>query len=175
MTMKLTIILTTSALIFTGCLSLPDGLHVYETTDGCTSTGFCPYGGESSANYYYAPLREIVISPGQGKLTLFHEGCHAHQHQVILDEIGREPTLDMREWIDTAEGQSFITTTGWTADGGLDPYGPTFLPNETPWAWLSHQSPVEDFANTCALWLAEPEELRHRDPLRYAWAERHLQ
>ena len=156
------------------CMSVPTGLHVYVSEDGCTSTGACPYGGQAVATYYYPPLREIVAAPNQGASTLLHEACHAHQHQVILTETGKEPTINLREWLATAEGTAFITATGWQPDGGTSQWGPTYYPTKTPWAWLSVQSPLEDAANTCSLFYRDPDELEQRSQARYNWAMRFL-
>lgn len=145
------------SLAATACMNLPEGVHIHVTDSGCTTEMDCPYG--RPGNFYWAPLRQVVVMPGQGERTVMHELCHAHQHQVILEELGREPALDLREWYGTSEGQSFSALAA---------------EHPPPWAWLSALTPLEDFANTCALWNVDPDELRKRDPARWEWMKENL-
>jgi len=148
--------LSMAAVLLAGCMSLPDGVHVHRTDTGCTSTNVCPFG-KHSANYYYAPLREVVVHTQAGSIVVLHELCHAHQHAVILEELGQEPTLDLREWYDTSEGQD------WE---GRFPVG-------TVWTW--GPTPLEDFANSCALYNLDKASLQQLDLERYNWVRRELQ
>lgn len=155
------------ALALTGCVGLPAGLRVYVSESGCTPERVCPYGGQSPANYYYAPARVVVLAPGQGPSTIVHELCHARQHAVVLAALGREPDVSLAQWYLTNEAQAFIAATGWQADGGSDGYGPTFYPNanagDSRWVF----SPLEDSAWVCSHYLlGQP-----LDPARQAWAE----
>jgi len=148
------------AALLSGCISVPEGFHVHISETGCTSDGTCPFGGEGPANFYWAPLREIVLIPNQGHRTIAHEVCHAHQHQTILNETGQEPGIGLRAWHTTSEGISFHELAAQ-------------YPH--PWPWISQEDIVlEDFANTCSLWLTAPRELKQRSAERYAWAERNL-
>jgi len=159
--------LLTAAALMAGCLSLPDGLQVTVSPDGCTPDRSYCMG--RPANYYYPPTRTVVMAPGQGLPQTAHEVCHGHQHEVILEATGREPDITLSPWYTTAEGAAFLAATGWRADGGTGDYGPTFYPNETPWDFLGFNA-LEDAAWTCSKYLTDPEDLRARSPERYAWA-----
>lgn len=154
------ITVTGLAIFSAGCLSVPEDTHIFISPNGCTSAGTCPYDKQGPANFYWAPLREIVLAPGQGPRTIAHEYCHAHQHRTVLDELGIEPDNRLLAWHRAAEGRSF-----------------SLLASEYPhpWLWISTTDiDIEDFANTCALWLDEPEQLWERSPQRYKWARRWL-
>ena len=153
------------ALLLTGCIALPAGLQVYVSENGCTPEGVCPYGGQSQANYYYSPTRTIVLAPQQGTFILIHEACHAHQHQVVLD--AKMPsTVDLNKWYLTSEGQAFMAATDWSRDA----CGAFYNPAPSPWGYVSDWTPIEDAANTCAVWLLG----MALDGPREEWAERWL-
>ena len=107
--MKILLAIMLLGLASVGCMSLPAGVSVRVTDDGCNSQGVCPWGGDDPRNWYDAGTREIILAPGQSLKVLAHEGCHAHQHQVILTEAG-EPRpnshgwFELLEWLDTTEG-----------------------------------------------------------------------
>lgn len=136
-------------------LSLPSGIVLFETETGCLPSGECPRGA-GPANYYDPATRTVVLFVGQRASTRQHEYCHAHQHAVVLAELGREPTRDLREWAGTAEGRL------WTA-----------LPETAPWV-MSAPTALEDFAETCGRYLTDPEALRTLDAARFALIERIL-
>lgn len=119
-------------------------------------------------NYYYAPERVIVLAPGQGPSTIMHERCHARQHQAVLDALGAEPSIDLKEWYQTPEAVAFIAAVGWKATGGYDEWGsPTFYPLPLPEAlgFWTH-SPLEDNAWVCAHYLLG----QSQDAARAQWA-----
>jgi hypothetical protein len=158
----------------TGCLALPEGLTIHVSENGCLPDGTCPYGGKAPATFYWAPTRTIVAAPNQGKSTLAHEACHAHQHEMILEDLGHEPSnVDLRDWYETAEGKSFVETTGWKSTS-VSGQPPTWTGSH-PWSYLSNANPIEDFANTCSRFLVDPQGLTGLDPVRSAWAQEHLQ
>lgn len=157
---RLPAILLVAALVFSGCLSLPEGLNVIVSEDGCLPDGTCPYGQPApfGRNYYWAPTRTLVFAPNQGMLTMAHELAHAHQHAVILEDLGREPTnVNLEDWHLTGEGKD------WLAQG---------FRFDDVWQRTTTPNALEDNANTVAAWLVRPEELKRVSPERYAWAER---
>lgn len=78
-----------------------------------------------------------MVVPNQSLRVLAHEGCHAHQHYTVLTELGREPRLDMRDWLDTSEAEAYAAV----VDG-----------RPTDWK-LSADNLIEDFAEGCARYM----------------------
>lgn len=120
---------------------VPAGLRLVETDD---RAALCHY----DVNCYNAEERAIVVSPGSSLQVIAHEACHAHQHQTVLTETGREPTLDLREWADTREARSY---------------------DVPPLAYSYHEggdSKLEDFAEACAQYLTG---YPAQDPARQTW------
>lgn len=129
------------AVIATGCMSIPLGLHIHVTADGCATDGTCTPPG-TSHNYYRASLREIVIRPNQPFKMLAHEACHAHQQQQVIDETGHDIADDsLAEWESTREARDYKAL---VAD--------TPIPAE--W-WLSTPTLVERFAEACGRYFAQ--------------------
>jgi len=157
--------LVAAAFLFAGCLALPDGLNVYTSPDGALPDGTYPYGAPlaTGRNYYWAPTRTVVLAPNQGVLTRAHELFHAHQHRVILDDLGREPSnINLEEWYLTQEGRSFIVVAN--AEGG----------EFAVWQRTTNPTYLEDAANTGAYYLIDPGRLKEIAPLRFALADQWL-
>lgn len=153
---KLLLALAVLAALSVGCISLPDGLHVYETNSGCASDGVCPFHDGAPHNFYYAPTREIVVVPGQSLKVWAHEACHAHQHQTILDELHAEPLdLTLHEWYQTSEGQAYLAA----IDGH---------PHASWPAIADHDSALEDFGEACGRYLVNDPRWP-LDPVRTAF------
>ena len=157
---RLIMLLCLIAAATVGCIKLPAGLHVNESTTGCTTSGTCPYTDGKPHNWYDATTREIVVAPGQSLKVWAHEACHAHQHQTILDETGKEPRLvvsafnptariaDLHEWHGTDEGKAYAAV--------VEQAGPN--------PWGMHYTPLlEDFAEACGRFLTDWGDL---DPVR---------
>lgn len=142
------------AVLLVGCLSVPAGMSVHVSEHGCLPTGGCPFGGRAPANFYWPPDQTVVLAPAVGPLTAMHEVCHAHQHERII-AAGLEASVDLHEWYSTAEGGSFVQT---------------FASKPHPWAWLSSETALEDFAYTCALYIVDPDQLASRDAAHAARA-----
>jgi len=135
-----------------GCMKVPSGLHVNVTTSGCTTQGVCPYNDGKPHNWYDAASREIVVAPGQSLVVIAHEACHAHQHQVILDETGKEPAqvvssfnadaqmADLREWLTTTEAIAYTAVREVAGPAPWGDYGIVLL---------------EDFASSCGRFLTD--------------------
>jgi len=160
--MKMTILVTMLAVLFVGCIRLPDGLHVYESTNGCSSQGVCPWTDGQPKNWYDAASREVVVAPNQSLKVWAHEACHAHQHQTILDETGQEPVqvsssfnpavriADLHEWVATSEGVAYAAVVEQAGANG----------------WGAHYAPLlEDFAEACGRYMVG----RELDPVRAAF------
>ena len=146
------LVLLCASVLAASCMSLPPGTHVFVSDDGCTSNGVCPWEAGHACNFYYAPTREVVVGPGQSCRPLMHELCHAHQHQTILSETGREPSdLTLVEWNDTAEAAAYAS-----AIAGH--------PHPADWR-LSRDTLLEDFAEACGRYLARDPRYPS-DPLR---------
>jgi len=153
-----------AALVSSACI--PTGVHVFVSPNGCLSTGYCPAldanspGGTRPANYYWAPLREIVVKPDSHVTVIIHEFCHAHQHQVVLAELGIEPDTDLHQWYDTTEARRFndVVRDTWPR----------------PWSDLSNPTNIEDFATSCMVWFYEPDFLWDLSPERAAFMEADL-
>lgn len=158
---------TLASVVFCGCLAVPSGFRVYVSPDGCAPDG--SYCAGHIANYYDPPTRTAVLAPGQGPSTILHEICHAHQHEVILETLDREPDLALTQWYLTGEGVDFMAMAGWNPDGGYNENGPTF--RAYPAADWLHSNPLEDAAWTCAWYLLDKGKLT---PERLAWADRWL-
>ena len=139
--MRLLLILASAFALLT-CACIP--VHVYVSSDGCTSRGDCPYGQGSPKNYYWQPLHEAVVQPGAGDSIIQHELCHAWQGRTLpLDDI------TLKGWLDTPEGRDFP---------------------DLPWSWsipAYGNKRLEDAAWTCAAWVIGA----RLDPVRHAWAE----
>jgi hypothetical protein len=137
---RLIVPLAMIGILFTGCMSVPSGVHLYVTDTGCTSQGFCPWADGQVHDFYYAPTREIVVAPGQSIKVEAHELCHAHQQETIIEETGHEPRgLTLQDWLDTSEGRA---------------YAAVVEANVRPASWrLSLDNTVEDFAEACARYL----------------------
>lgn len=143
------------AVLAVSCTGLPENTHIHVSGNGQTSAGDCPYGCTRVANYYWAPLHEIVLAPNQGQLTIVHEYCHAHQHWSINGGAYLAPSgIDLHDWYNTNEGIGF----GWITYG-------------LPWPWHnSAVNPIEDFAWTCSYRYTNPLYLYYISPARYNWA-----
>ena len=140
--MKLLVILIVLAFATVGCMSVPTGLHVYESPDGCTSTDVCPWGRGKPRNFYHVPTRQIVLAPNQPLKVAAHEACHAHQHQQVIDELDIEPSIDLDEWYDTREARDYAAVVE-AGDG-------------VPWDVQRYSySLLEDFAEACGRFLVQ--------------------
>lgn len=145
--------LALAALAATGCMSVPAGLRVVETSD---PVPLC----RAYANCYRPDLREIVLVPGQPLKVAAHEACHAHQHKTVLEETGREPSVDLHEWLATGEGRVYAAYVA----GHPHPYWSAIAPEDTL---------LEDFAEACGRYLTQPVDDGRfpSDPYRDAFFE----
>ena len=160
-----------------GNLGNPDlgPLYVHLNRAGRTLSGNQPYGG--SANFYSTNERrnDLVLYPRQSLTTVLHELGHAFN-------LRNAPAAGYAQVLLDFEMRSFMTATGWrvlTPTDGLremrDHTQATFAySGRTVWSGLSRADPLEDFANSFALYFADSESLGQLSPARFAWFERHL-
>lgn len=150
-------------------------LHILVNTEGRSLSGSQPYGG--AANYFSTNdgVNELVLYPGQSVKTVLHEMGHAynlratpagHYAQVLIDP----------------EMASFLDATGWrvltpraTVATAVD-HTQVDFDYEGTFAWpeVSHFDPLEDYANTFAMYYADPSGLRTASPERYGWMSANL-
>lgn len=129
------------------------------------------------ANFYWngEGRNEIVLYPGQGTLTVLHELGHAYQFRMTQG--GRYAWV-----LFEAEMRDFMNATGWTllstdaeVAAAVDLTGLRFAyAGPHVWEVMSHADPLEDYANSFALFFYDPERLRSLSPVRYEWMLRHV-
>lgn len=150
-------------------------LRFLDNPDGRTSSGWSPYG--RAANFYsnYEGKNEIVLAPDQGTFTVLHELGHAYQLRAT------EPGRNAHVLLDP-EMRDFMATTGWrllSSDAEVlaatEPYE-VRLAYEGPPVWdsVSRDDPLEDYANSFALFFLDPGRLQQLSPARYQWMLRAL-
>lgn len=130
----LALVLTLCALTGVACMSVPPGTTILVTD---SPEALC----NQRVNCYHAPSRTIVLVPGQSLKTLAHEGCHAHQHATVLDELGREPRTDLTDWYETSEAEAYAAVV-------------EAAPRPADWR-MSADNLLEDFAEACGRYMAQ--------------------
>ena len=150
-------------------------LHILSNHDGQTLSGDAPYS--RGGNFYSSndARNELVLLPDQGTLTVLHEFGHAYQ--MRLAPPGRYAWVFFQE-----EMRDFMRATGWrllSSDAEVAAaYDQTELSfaydGPEVWSYLSRDDPLEDYANSFALFFYDPESLRQRSPARYDWFLRHV-
>jgi hypothetical protein len=150
-------------------------LYVLVNADGMTLSGRQPYG--RAANFYSTidGRNELVLYPGQSAITVLHELGHAfnlrHAPPGAYAQVYLQPEM-----------QDFMAAAGWQVLTSsevlhsLRDQTKVDLAHEGPavWTGLSRNDPLEDFANSFALYFAAPEELRTLSSARHAWFEAHF-
>jgi hypothetical protein len=137
-------------------LPTPPGVCLIRGSDpsGCGGTGACYFHATRTVLFLFNPGRNTDFA------TLTHEVCHAHQHFLVLQAGLPERPFD-QNWYQTAQGKSFLA-----AD--LEPWLSGWVP----------PNPLEDMADTCALWyIATHEQLAILNvfmPKRLHWAQEWL-
>jgi hypothetical protein len=150
-------------------------LLVLVNQEGRSLSGSQPYGG--AANYFSTNdgVNELVVYPGQRVTTILHELGHAYNLRAVPQGHYAQVLLD-------PEMESFLAATGWhiltpreTVATMVDHTQVAFdYTGGFVWQELSHFDPLEDYANTFAMYYADPEGLKAASPERYDWMAAHL-
>jgi hypothetical protein len=150
-------------------------LYILANRDGRTLSGQSVY--TSGANFYSNNdgRNELVLVPDQGTRTILHELGHAYQ--MRLTPPGRYAWVFFQQ-----EMRDFMQATGWrllSSDAEVAAaHDQTELrfayDGPQVWSYLSYPDPLEDYANSFALFFYDPSELARLSPVRYDWFLRHL-
>ncbi len=150
-------------------------LYILSNTEGQTLSGQVPYS--NGANFYSNNdgRNELVIVPGQGIRTILHELGHAYQMRMTPP--GRYAWVFFQQ-----EMRDFMDATGWrllSSDAEVAAaHDQTELEfaydGPEVWSYLSHPDPLEDYANSFALFFDDPAELATISPVRYQWFQEHV-
>jgi hypothetical protein len=145
-------------------------LHILVNIAGRTMSGWQPYGGP--ANYFSTleGTNEIVLFPKQSPKTIAHELGHAYNLRNVSN--GRQAMVLL-----DPQMQSFMVAASWTVltpgdqvRNLVDHFDASVVLTTAPvWASLSHNNPLEDFAESFALFYMDPEGLAKLSPARYEW------
>lgn len=150
-------------------------VQILVNRSGRTLSGKQPYGG--AANFFSTNdvRNELVLFPGQSVLTIMHELGHAHNLRHMAP--GRYAIVLIEP-----EMQSFMAATGWKVLSTLAEVRAArdhtqvqvAYTGQQVWPRLSNDDPLEDYANSFALYFFAPEDLRTKSPERFAWFEANL-
>jgi hypothetical protein len=147
-------------------------VHILVNRAGRTISGKQPYGGPANFFSTNDSRNELVLFPGQSVQTILHELGHAYNLRRIAAGRYSMVLLD-------PQMQSFMDATGWRVLSSPDQvraardHIQVAMAYDGPQVWsrLSHNDPLEDFANSFALYFLSPSELESRSPERFAWFE----
>jgi hypothetical protein len=150
-------------------------LHILCNAEARTLSGTSVYS--HGANFYSSNegRNEIVLYPNQGTLTVLHELGHAYQLRLVPP--GKYAWAFFQD-----EMRDFMRATGWhllntdaEVAAALDQTELSFsYGGPQVWQSMSNPDPLEDYANTFALFFYDPERLRQLSPVRYDWMQRHV-
>jgi hypothetical protein len=150
-------------------------LYILANRDGRTLSGQSLYS--NAANFYSNNdgLNELVLVPDQGTRTILHELGHAYQ--MRLTPPGRYAWVFFQQ-----EMRDFMQATGWrllSSDAEVAAaHDQTELQfaydGPQVWSYLSFPDPLEDYANSFALFFDDPAELAQLSPVRYDWFLSHV-
>jgi hypothetical protein len=150
-------------------------LLILSNETGTDVTGWSPYG--RGANYYtnHKGYNEIVLYPNQSVFTVLHELGHAYQLRNVPP--GRVAWV----YLDS-EFRDFMVATGWVLESSPDEVRASFEAYQVrlsyrgtfTWTGLSSFDPLEDYANSFAMFFSDPARLQGLSPERYEWMAAHL-
>jgi len=145
-------------------------LYILSNDESRTMSGSKVYS--SGANFYSNNdgRNELVLYPDQGTLTVLHELGHAYQ--LRMTPPGRYAWVFFQE-----EMRDFMAATGWRllssdADvaAAVDQTQLSFAyDGPQVWQFMSNNDPLEDYANSFALFFYDPQQLQQLSPVRYQW------
>lgn len=145
-------------------------LHILVNTEGRVRSGDQPYGGPANFFSTNEGTNELVLYPQQSVFTIVHELGHAYNLRRIA--AGRYAMVLM-----DPEMRGFLDATGWLI-GSTDEQISTAVDHmhvaysysgSFHWPRLSNDDPLEDFANTFAMYFLDPASLQQMSHARYAW------
>lgn len=147
-------------------------VSIMVNSSGRMFSGKQPYGGPANFFSTNEGRNELVLFPGQSVLTVLHELGHAYNLRGTA--AGRYATVLLEP-----EMQSFMTTAGWRVlstpeqvRSARDHLQVQMVHDGSGiWPRLSNNDPLEDFANSFALYFFSPEELKVKSPERFDWFE----
>ncbi len=126
----------------------------------------------TGANFYSTNdgRNEIILFPDQTTKTVLHEMGHAYQLRMT-------PAGHYAAVFSQPEMRDFMAATGWrllSSDSELaaavDQTQLTFAYDGPPvWQSMSNNDPLEDYANSFALYFYDPAQLKQVSPERYQW------
>jgi hypothetical protein len=145
-------------------------LYVSVNRHGRTMSGREPYG--RAANFYSTNegRNEIVLFPDQTPRTVLHELGHAYNLRRVAAASYAQVYLE-------PEMTSFLSAARWriltpaSALRQMRDHAEVAAVYEGAAIWpkLSRDDPLEDFANSFALYFDAPAELHRISPARYEW------
>jgi len=145
-------------------------LYILSNAESRSLSGAKVYS--SGANFYSNNdgRNELVLYPNQGAKTVLHELGHAYQ--LRLTPPGRYAWVFFQE-----EMRDFMRATGWrllSSDeevaAAVDQTQLSFAyDGPQVWQTLSNNDPLEDYANSFALFFYDPQQLQQLSPARYQW------
>jgi len=147
-------------------------MHILVNREGRTLSGNQPYG--RAANFFSTNegRNELVLFPGQSVMTTVHELGHAFNLRRI--PAGRYALVLLDD-----EMASFMAAAGWQVLSTPEQVRAARDHTQVQmsyrgariWARVSNDDPLEDFANSFALYFLDPQALRQLSPERFAWFE----
>ena len=150
-------------------------LNILVNRDGRTLSGQSIYPG--GANFYSNndSRNELVLVPDQGIRTVLHELGHAYQMRST--PAGRYAWVvsqqEMRDFMQ-ASGWQLLSTDAEVAAAHDQTELRFAYDGPHVWSYLSHEDPLEDYANSFALFFYDPGELASLSPVRYQWFLNHV-
>lgn len=139
-------------------------------SEGRASSGAQPYG--RAANFFSTNdgKNEVVLYPQQSVFTVLHELGHAYNLRL-------SPGGNYASVLTDDEMRSFMAVAGWQVLtplpllAGLRDSSQAAIVYSGGGVWpsMSREDPLEDFANSFALFFLDPDALERRSADRYAW------
>ena len=145
-------------------------LHLLVNTEGRVLSGDQPYRGPANFFSTNEATNELVLYPQQSVFTIVHELGHAYN--LRRTGAGRYAMVLL-----DAEMRSFLTATGWQITStdaeirtAVDHMHVAYsYVGSFHWPRLSNDDPLEDFANSFAMYFLDPASLQQMSPDRYTW------
>jgi hypothetical protein len=145
-------------------------LYILSNAESRSLSGARVYS--SGANFYSNNdgRNELVLYPDQGTKTVLHELGHAYQ--LRMTPAGRYAWVFFQQ-----EMRDFMEATGWkllSSDeevaAAVDQTQIKFeYDGPQVWQFMSNNDPLEDYANSFALYFYDPQQLQQLSPVRYQW------